>query len=176
MTQPASLRIVAVDLNDPAMASAWLALLDHYAHDPMGGGSGLSDYAKANLVRELADLPTFHGALAFSGENAVGLINCFAGFSTFAARPLLNVHDIVTRAGHRGQGIGQALLLWAENRARELGCCKLTLEVLSNNTRALASYERAGFAPYVLDPQAGHALFLQKYLSEENHESTGSIA
>ena len=162
-----SLRVEAVDLHDPAQAAAWLDLLDHYAQDPMGGGMGLSAYAKANLVRELADLPTFHGALAFSGNKAVGLINCFAGFSTFAAKPLLNIHDIVTYAGLRGQGIGQALLGWAEQRARALGYCKLTLEVLSNNTRALASYERAGFAPYMLDPAAGQALLMQKYLPEE---------
>lgn len=160
------LRIVAVDLADAAISRDWLELLDHYAHDPMGGGSGLSDYARTHLVGALAGQPGFHGALAYSGENAVGLINCFAGFSTFAARPLLNIHDIVTRDGLRGRGIGQALIAWAEGRARELGCCKLTLEVLANNTRALASYERAGFAPYVLDPQAGHALFLQKYLTE----------
>ncbi len=161
-----TLRIVAVDLENRAISTAWLELLDHYAHDPMGGGTGLSDYAKANLVNQLKDLPTFHGALAFTGDEAVGLINCFAGFSTFAAKPLINIHDIVTRAERRGQGVGQALLQWAEQRARELGCCKLTLEVLSNNTRAIASYERAGFAPYVLDPEAGHALFLQKYLPE----------
>ena len=159
-------RIVAVDLKNEAISAAWLDLLDHYAHDPMGGGTGLSGYAKANLVGALAALPTFHGALALLGETPVGLINCFSGFSTFAARPLLNIHDIVTRDGYRGRGIGQALLGWAEQRARELGCCKLTLEVLANNRRALAAYERAGFAPYVLDPQAGQALFLQKYLPE----------
>jgi ribosomal protein S18 acetylase RimI-like enzyme len=73
----------------------------------------------------------------------------------------------VVHASLRGQGIGQALLGWAEARARQLGCCKLTLEVLSNNTRAMASYQQAGFAPYVLDPAAGHALLLQKYLPEE---------
>ncbi len=161
-----TLRVVAVNLKKEANSKAWLALLDHYAHDPMGGGSGLSDYAKAHLVRQLQDLPTFHGALAFAGDEAVGLINCFAGFSTFAAKPLLNIHDIVTRDDRRGQGVGQALLQWAEQQARELGCCKLTLEVLSNNTRAMATYERAGFAPYVLDPEAGPALFLQKYLPE----------
>lgn len=161
-----TLRAVAVDLKNEADSKAWLALLDHYARDPMGGGAGLSEYAKAHLVRELQDLPTFHGALAWRGDEAVGLINCFAGFSTFAAKPLLNIHDIVTRAECRGQGVGQALLQWAEQRARELGCCKLTLEVLSNNTRAMAAYQRAGFAPYVLDPAAGHALFLQKSLTE----------
>ena len=161
-----SLRVVAVDLENEAISKTWLELLDHYARDPMGGGAGLSDYAKANLVCELQGQPGFHGALAYSGDEAVGLINCFAGFSTFAAKPLLNIHDIVTRADRRGQGIGQALLHWAEQRARQLGCCKLTLEVLTNNTRALAAYERAGFGPYVLDPAAGHALFLQKYLTE----------
>lgn len=162
-----SLRIVAVDLENPAVSAAWLDLLDHYARDPMGGGDGLSDYAKCHLAESLRALPTFHGALAFDGENAVGLINCFTGFSTFAARPLFNIHDIVVRRERRGAGIGQALLDWAVRRARELGCCKLTLEVLSNNERALASYARAGFAPYVLDPAAGHALLMQKILTEE---------
>lgn len=160
------LSIAAVDLENEAISTAWLDLLDHYASDPMGGGAGLSAYARANLVRELKNQPAFHGAMAWEGDVALGLINCFVGFSTFAAKPLLNIHDIVTRHGHRGRGIGQALLQWAEGRARQLGCCKLTLEVLSNNTPAMASYERAGFAPYVLDPAAGHALFLQKCLVE----------
>ena len=162
-----NLHVAAVDLHDLEQAAAWLDLLDHYACDPMGGGDGLSDYAKINLVRTIREVPGFHGALAWLDGEAVGLIDCFAGFSTFAARPLLNVHDIVVRASLRGQGIGQALLAWAEQRAAELGCCKLTLEVLSNNTRAMASYRQAGFVPYVLDPAAGHALLMQKYLPEE---------
>lgn len=161
-----SLVICPVDLADPLHAGAFLDLLEHYAGDPMGGGEALSAYAKTHLIHKLQDLPTFHGALAFVGDEAVGLINCFTGFSTFAAQPLLNIHDIVTRAEWRGRGIGQALLQWAEERARQLACCKLTLEVLSNNMRAMASYERAGYAPYVLDPAAGHALLMQKYILE----------
>jgi GNAT superfamily N-acetyltransferase len=104
--------------------------------------------------------------LAFSGDQVVGLINCFTGFSTFSAKPLLNIHDVVVPEVHRGQGIGQTLLSWAEAKARQLGCCKLTLEVLSNNTHALAAYHQAGYAPYMLDPAAGHALLMQKILSE----------
>jgi len=161
-----SVKVVRLDLSDLAQAAVWLDLLDHYASDPMGGGDGLSDYAKLNLVRTMREVAGFHGALAWLDGQAVGLIDCFAGFSTFAARPLLNVHDIVVRQDMRGQGIGQALLAWAEERARQLGCCKLTLEVLSNNTRAMASYQQAGFAPYVLDPAAGHALLMQKILPE----------
>ena len=159
--------ITATDLDDLGHVEAFLDLLEHYAQDPMGGGEGLSDYAKIHLVRTMKEVPGFHGALAWLDGQAVGLIDCFAGFSTFAAKPLLNVHDIVVHASVRGQGIGQALLAWAEQRAAELGCCKLTLEVLSNNTRAMASYRQAGFAPYVLDPAAGNALLMQKYLPEE---------
>ena len=161
-----TLRVVAVDLENEANSKAWLELLDHYARDPMGGGTGLSEYAKAHLVRELQALPNFHGALAWRGDEAVGLINCFAGFSTFAARPLLNIHDIVTRADRRRQGVGRALLDWAAKRARTLGCCKLTLEVLANNHAALAAYGHTGFAPYELDPAAGPALIMQKIFEE----------
>ncbi|HEX5803835.1 MAG TPA: GNAT family N-acetyltransferase [Azospira sp.] len=159
-----TLRVVPLTLADPAQAAAFIALLDHYARDPMGGGDGLGAEARAQLVDRLQAVPGFHGALAYDGdaETPLGLINCFLGFSTFAARPLLNVHDLVVRAERRRQGVGQALLAWAETRARELGCCKLTLEVLANNAPAMAAYRRAGYAPYVLDPAAGQALLLQK--------------
>ena len=163
-----ALAVRALDLADPEAARACVDLLDHYARDPMGGGTPLRDEVKAALAARLSRVPHFHGALAWLGAGreaeAVGLIHCFEGFSTFAARPLLNVHDIVVRDGRRGLGIGQALLAWAERRARELGCCKLTLEVLANNRVALAAYERAGFRPYVLDPSAGLAMFLQRRL------------
>ena len=161
---PPDVRIAAVDLDDPAQAASFLALLDHYARDPMGGGEALRPEVQAGLIAALGAQPGFHGAMAWRGDEAIGLINCFTGFSTFAAKPLLNVHDIIVRQDERGRGIGQSLLAWAEARAREIGACKLTLEVLSRNERAMASYRRAGFVPYELDPAAGQALLLQKKL------------
>ena len=164
-----ALRVLPVDLSDAEQAAAWLDLLDHYARDPMGGGEPLSAFARGHLVERLRGQAGFHGALAWHDGSAVpvGLINCFTGFSTFAAQPLLNIHDLVVRAETRGQGVGQALLDWAAQRALALGCCKLTLEVLANNAVALRAYARAGFAPYSLDPAAGPAVFLQKKLAAE---------
>lgn len=164
-TMASAVSITPTHFGNHAHQAAFLALLDHYATDPMGGGTGLSDYAKSHLVAQLARHPGFVGFIAWDdGGRAVGLINCFEGFSTFAAKPLLNIHDIVVLGGQRGQGIGQALLQAAEAAAQARGCCKLTLEVLSNNHRAVASYARFGFRPYALDPAAGQALFLEKKL------------
>jgi GNAT superfamily N-acetyltransferase len=130
----------------------------------MGGGNALTTPVRARLVPELKRVPGFHAALAWQDQEAIGLINCFVGFSTFAARPLLNIHDIVVHRDRRGQGVGRALLAWAEDLARSLDCCKMTLEVLSNNQSARVAYRKAGFVPYELDPAAGHALLLQKKL------------
>ena len=94
-----------------------------------------------------------------------GLANCFTGFSTFAAEPLVNVHDMGVLPEYRDRGIGRALLLAVEDEARRRGACKITLEVLSGNARAKALYLALGFGDYQLDPAAGHALFWQKKLA-----------
>ena len=56
------------------------------------------------------------------------------------------------------------LLEAVESKAWELGCCKLTLEVLENNFRAQRVYGAAGFAQAQYAEGAGGALFLAKPL------------
>jgi ribosomal protein S18 acetylase RimI-like enzyme len=130
----------------------------------MGGGYALSEFAKNHLVDELAARPQAFSVLAFVGDQAVGLVNCIEGFSTFACRPLVNVHDVVVLAGFRGRGIANQMLQVAESMSRERGACKMTLEVLQGNSGAARVYERVGFAAYQLDPGMGQAQFLQKWL------------
>ena len=139
-------------------------LLNAYAEDPMGGAEPLSAEVKANLVKGLSQVPGALALLAYLDGQAVGVTTAFAGFSTFAAKPLLNIHDIAVLPAFRGQGVAQALMAGLEQEARERGCCKMTLEVLSNDHRAQQAYRRFGFAGYALDPEAGEALFWQKKL------------
>ncbi|MBE9608360.1 GNAT family N-acetyltransferase [Chitinilyticum piscinae] len=160
----ASLLTRAVNFGQPADAAAFIALLDHYASDPMGGGSGLSAFATANLVPRLAARSDFFAFIVWAGDQPVGLINLIEGFSTFAARPLLNVHDVVVHADWRGRGVVDALFAAAEALAVQRDCCKLTLEVLEGNPRAAAAYARCGFKPYELDPEFGRAVFMEKKL------------
>lgn len=160
----ASLQVRRADYRDATDRDALVALLDAYAQDPMGGGQPLPADVRARLCDDLAGLGSAVSFVAWLEGEPVGLANCFEGYSTFKARPLLNVHDMVVHPQHRGRGIGQALLTACEAYARERGCCKLTLEVLTGNPRALRSYQHFGFAPYVLDPRDGQALLMQKWL------------
>lgn len=159
------LHILPVDYRNTAHCTALVMLLDAYAQDPMGGGEGLTQDVKDRLCHDLALRADAASFIAWLDGAPVGLVNCIEGYSTFKAQPLMNIHDIAVLPGHRGAGVGQALLAAAEQHAKERGCCKLTLEVLTGNTRALKSYLDFGFAPYALDPAAGQASFMQKWLS-----------
>ncbi|MBO9651708.1 MAG: GNAT family N-acetyltransferase [Variovorax sp.] len=152
------------DYRDPAHARALVSLLDAYARDPAGGGTPLEPQVLAELPSALASRPQAFSVLAYDGDQPVGLVNCIEGFSTFACKPLVNVHDVVVLESHRGQRVTQRMLARVEQEARARGACKLTLEVLSGNKSALRAYEREGFANYQLDPAFGSAMFLQKKL------------
>ncbi len=156
--------VFRADYTDASHAAALVTLLDAYASDPAGGGDGLSDFAKEHLVRELAARPQAYSVLAFDGAQPVGLVNCIEGFSTFACKPLVNVHDVAVLASHRGRGIAEQMLALAEIIAKERGAVKMTLEVLSGNHGAVRLYERIGYAGYQLDPAMGTARFFQKWL------------
>ena len=153
-----------VDYRNAKDANALVLLLDSFAQDKMGGGEKLETDVKHRLCNDLASIPSAISFIAWINDEPVGLINCFEGYSTFKAKPLLNVHDIAVLARFRGQGVGQSLLKAAEEYARSRGCCKLTLEVLSGNSRAMESYKHFGFEHYELDPSTGHGLFMQKLL------------
>ncbi|MEO0443441.1 MAG: GNAT family N-acetyltransferase [Pseudomonadota bacterium] len=157
--------VYPVEYENPEHGADLLALMDHYAQDPMGGGQALPDSVRQTLVSNLAQLPHVISFLAYAENKAVGLVNAFELFSTFANEPLINIHDIVVHSDYRGQGIAQHLLAVVEEVAKARGCCKLTLEVLSGNTSAQTTYKRFGFESYALDPDKGEAWFWQKTLN-----------
>lgn len=159
-----TLEVVEAQYADPVHATALVDLLDQYARDPAGGSEPLSAFARDRLAAELAARPTAFSVLAFDAGLPIGLINCIEGFSTFACKPLVNVHDVVVIKGYRGHGVGRLMLERVRAIAQRRGACKLTLEVLDGNRSAIALYEKFGFAPYQLDPAMGQARFFQLWL------------
>jgi GNAT superfamily N-acetyltransferase len=156
---------VEADLGRPDHQEAVIAMTDAYSRDPFGDGKPLDPAVRGRLIEGLRRHPTTLIFLALDGARPVGEAVCFTGFSTFAARPLVNIHDLVVIPEYRGSGVGRGLLAAVERKARELGCCKLTLEVLDRNERALGAYTRFGFARYTLQEGAGEAIFMTKPLA-----------
>ncbi len=159
-----ALTIQPADFDDPACTADFLDLLDHYMRSPSGNGQSMPAELRTRLPAELRQRPTVLSFMAYQDGRAAGLINCVEGFSTFAGKPLLNIHDIIVHEDFRRRGIARALLAHAEQAAVARGCCKLTLEVLEGNTGAREAYADFGFQGYQLDPAMGQALFMEKKL------------
>lgn len=141
-----------------------LDLTAAYALDTMGNGGPLPSQVLANLISGLRAHPTTFIFLALDQRKFVGIATCFIAFSTFAARPLINIHDLAVLAEYRGQGVGQALLQAVEQHARANNFCKLTLETQENNVRARRVYASAGFTQAVYGDTTGGSLFYSKKL------------
>uniref|UniRef100_A0AAU2JLJ7 GNAT family N-acetyltransferase n=1 Tax=Streptomyces sp. NBC_00049 TaxID=2903617 RepID=A0AAU2JLJ7_9ACTN len=104
--------------------------------------------------------------VALDGGTVCGFVA--AGYAAWNRR--LTIEDIEVSPGHRGRGIGRALMECATQFARERGAEHLWLEVSTVNAPAVHAYRRMGFALCGLDttlyggtPAAGEqALFMSR--------------
>ena len=157
-----STEVKLVDYSNPVQAAELVELMNVYATDEMGGGEALPQQVLDTLAARMGQRPHIHSAIAYVDDVPAGLINYLEGFSTFKAQPLLNVHDVVVKSEYRGKGLSRQLFEFVFAAAKELGCCKVTLEVLEANEIAKQVYARFGFAPYTLSESGGVAQFWQK--------------
>jgi ribosomal protein S18 acetylase RimI-like enzyme len=158
--------IIQADLTNEIHARAYLALMSHYACDPMGGGEDLSDFTKQNLVSSLLKRTDVVILLIFKEDKPAALLTAIEGFSTFACKPLFNIHDVVVHIDFRGLKLSAMLFAEIEKIAKQRDYCKITLEVLSGNEIAKNAYLKQGYADYQLDPNHGSALFWSKSLKD----------
>ncbi len=135
-----------VNFTNQANVAAMVAMIDAYARDPMGGGKPLAPAVQDKLASRLASDAGALGWLAWMGERPVGVLTALWNFSTFAARPRINIHDVGVLQDQRGRGIGWKLLTAVEEFARQNDCCALTLEVRADNHSARHLYGKFGFA------------------------------
>lgn len=92
------------------------------------------------------------GALAWEGEQAVGLVHYIRHRSTWTAGDYCYLQDLFVAAGGRGRGTGRALIAHVEAFARESGCARLYWLTHETNADAMLLYdrvaERSGFVQY----------------------------
>jgi len=148
------------NFGDSADAAAIVDVVNAYAKEPQGGGKSLAPEILERMVPGMKNTPGAFTMLAFHGDQAVGAAVCFRGFSTFAGKPLVNVHDLSVLKEFRGKGIGTQLLAAVETYAASQGCGKVTLEVRDVNPLAEWLYRRLGYG----DPSGFATRFLDKPL------------
>lgn len=85
----------------------------------------------------------------------VGLVSTFVRPSLYHAAPAVLADDLVVSAGHRGQGIGGALLDEVLRRAEAAGCAEVSVAVMPDNDGALRFYREHGLTD--------EAVFLEKH-------------
>ncbi len=153
-----SIQVIEADLENPEHQRAVVDLIDGYAGGPMAGHSPLSPEVRQRLIPELRKQANRLILLALIDGRPVGIAVCFEGFSTFNARPLLNIHDLAVHPGYQQRGVGRRLLDEVERRAQERGCCRVTLEVLEKNDVARRLYRSLGFRGDGVDGDANYFL------------------
>ncbi len=162
------IEIIEANIKNEDHTKAIVFLLNEYAKDLQGYKRSLPENVLKELIPEMSKIPTSIIFLALIELKYVGMSICFLGFSTFYARPIINIHDFTVLKNFRKLGIGKKLVEAIEKKAMELNCCKLTLEVQETNKTAIRLYENCGFEKSILDESEGQALFLSKYLYEKH--------
>lgn len=133
------------NLSNPVHQEAFIKLMNCYRTDPMGGAGLMTDEESRKIIGDLLMHPTYSGYFVRAGEEFIGLANCFTNYSTFKAKPLLNIHDFIVVSEWRGKKAAEFLLVEIGKYLKLKGYCRINLEVRNDNPRAQALYKRVGF-------------------------------
>jgi ribosomal protein S18 acetylase RimI-like enzyme len=76
---------------------------------------------------------------------ALGFCQLYPTFCSLEAKPIYALYDLYVAPAARGAGVGNQLLLAAEQTARDHGMCRLDLTTAKTNLPAQAAYEALGW-------------------------------
>jgi GNAT superfamily N-acetyltransferase len=145
LKQPSPQILPASETDLPAIAR--LARVVWRAHYPGIISTEQIDYMLAKMysletLREEIRLRAIRYERLFVGEEFAG----FASHGPTDQAKLFKLHKIYLHPAWHGQGLGTLLLRYCEREASKLGADRLVLTVNKRNSKAIAAYQRNGFA------------------------------
>lgn len=138
-------QFVQVNLEDENHCNNLLLLLDDYMRDEIGTGKPMPAGLGPRLINGLRNHAGYIGFFVCIGNDFAALANCNLNFSTWQAKPLINIHDFIVSSSFRNRGIGMYLLKEIEQYALQKGYCRINLEVRIDNYKAQNLYRKAGY-------------------------------
>jgi len=124
----------------------WRAYLDFYQ-------ATLAEAVTATTWARLLDpVEPVHGALAWDGDRAVGLVHYIFHRSTWVVGGYCYLNDLLVAEAARGKGVGRALIAFVHAEARARDAERVYWLTHETNASARALYDqvadRSGFIQY----------------------------
>ncbi|MBD9464563.1 GNAT family N-acetyltransferase [Pseudomonas sp. Pdm06] len=136
------IEIRRVSANDHA---AWLPLWQAYLRFY---NTELPDaVSQSTWQRLLDDREPTHGALAWNGDTAVGLVHFIYHRSNWSIENSCYLQDLLVTEQSRGTGVGRQLIEFVYATAKADGCCKVHWLTHETNATAIQLYERIAERP-----------------------------
>ncbi|SCY28380.1 GNAT family N-acetyltransferase [Desulfoluna spongiiphila] len=152
--------VMVTRLDESREATDFLTLFTEYTRSLGTAGIPSDVPIPTNLVEEIRKRSDVVVFLAYEEKQPAGFAVTIESFSTFRAMPSFNIHDIGVSSRFRRQGVGKDLLTAVRDEAKKRGCCKVTLEVYENNTRAYNLYRSMGFSALSGNDDSEQTLFM----------------
>ena len=132
-----------------------LGLIDRFVDfelPPWRKRSECASGIRTDVARHLREQPAGTHIFVAEDEDAVlvGFLHLQTTADYFTHAQNCHIADLAVAPERDGQGVGSALLLFAEDWAKRHRCRHLTLAVFPGNERARALYERHGYGVDVL--------------------------
>ncbi len=143
------LSILNVDLQNQVHRNHFIKLLNDYINDPMGNNRPMQKELGPKIISGLKKHTGFLGFFVLADDQFAGLANCNINFSTFQAKPIINIHDFVVAPEFRRLGAGSYLLNAIIKYAALNDFCRVNLEVRKDNLGAKSLYKKMGFSECV---------------------------
>ena len=139
MSHP-QIRLVSAD-DHAAWLPLWQAYLRFY-------NTELPQAVSQSTWQRLLDNrePT-HGALAWNGDTAVGLVHFIYHRSNWSIENSCYLQDLLVTEHSRGTGVGRQLIEFVYTTAKADGCCKVHWLTHETNATAIQLYERIAERP-----------------------------
>ena len=141
----------------PELERAWRALYAHHGEVSTAAIPTIpADERWPERLREFTEALDGEGAVLLVAERP-GEVLGFAFSSMHAPDPVFETGPIgelevlVVLPGHRGEGIGEALVRRSLDALRDLGAVTLKVVVMAGNDDALRFYSRLGIKPGLID-------------------------
>ncbi|MDR8387150.1 N-acetyltransferase domain-containing protein [Pseudomonas sp. E141] len=139
MSHP-QIRLVSAD-DHAAWLPLWQAYLRFYNTELPQAVS------QSTWQRLLDDREPTHGALAWNGDTAVGLVHFIYHRSNWSIENSCYLQDLLVTEHSRGTGVGRQLIEFVYTTAKADGCCKVHWLTHETNATAIQLYERIAERP-----------------------------